>query len=997
MESRGETWDIECPESWDSAELGDIVRRIEASPTGAAIPPYSDHVGLLANRRAVQLKGLAAFWRDGRPADLARLWDQAIAALAQREQEFSFAVSFSPDDGMNYTILEADSSSARQGVTTVLESTLPGAVVAEVSDLRARARILNALGALRPYAAAVGAPSVRPDASRWDNGFLARLTRAVGAYPWCLLVRATPWGGGGQADVLLSEIARRVARVSPWMERTVPGQIGTSSTERDPLAQRYVELHEAEFKRVAEGRRTGLWDTRVYFLADDIASATAFHSAVLSLSTSDAVSSRLGVLPCAATAERDAGDPVTLLTSAELSVFTRPPSDELPGFVIREWAQFDASPEYSGSGVVLGSVHEHAGTRVSIPLADFTRHALVAGITGSGKTTAVWNILDQLDRSDPSVPFLVIEPTKHEYRSIPLAQPVRVYTLGDERVSPLRMNPFEVPAGILVQTHLDYLNALFRASFSLYPPMPYVLERCLYEVYTDCGWDLSSTGDEMDLRFPTLEDLSGKIDQVSARLGYGAEITMNVRAALLTRIDTLRIGAKGAMLDTGRRFDTEDFLGLPTVVELERVGNDEEKAFLMGLLLTRILEHRQAQGSAADGELRHVTVIEEAHRLLRNRPQSNDPESASPAAHAIEQFANMLAEVRSLGEGIIVAEQIPAKLAPDVIKNTNLKLVFRLPAEDDKRSVGSTINLADDQARVLTSLPRGEALVFCEGMDHPVRVCSGGMSLRKESTAVTEDAIIAAATGPSAPGGRSRASARVRQLAEMHTRDRDLTRLYRHWALADQCGVTPHGRNALDRRLARALTDRVPASAGIAEFSVATLEGLARSFLANCGVKVAADGLEQAIAETIRTDGQEAATPDTDAVEEMTAALRPVVAGFITQALAVPRYPFVGCARVCSSGGCLFRALAAPLADSVDFSQAAGDAMADPDSLRGIAALRLRAEEAGASVLTIIEPTAPLHIGVCALLQALNTFASESAIESTLLQILMEAETEWTR
>jgi hypothetical protein len=82
----------------------------------------------------------------------------------------------------------------------------------------------------------------------------------------------------------------------------------------------------------------------------------------------------------------------------------------------------------------------------------------------------------------------------------------------------------------------------------------------------------------------------------------------------------------------------------------------------------------------------------------------------------------MLAEIRAYGEGIVVAEQIPAKLVPDVVKNTALKIVHRLPAHDDRQVVGAAMNLDEEQSRQVVSLEPGVAAVFADGMDRPLRI-----------------------------------------------------------------------------------------------------------------------------------------------------------------------------------------------------------------------------------------------------------------------------------
>jgi hypothetical protein len=255
--------------------------------------------------------------------------------------------------------------------------------------------------------------------------------------------------------------------------------------------------------------------------------------------------------------------------------------------------------------------------------------------------------------------------------------------------------------------------------------MPQVLERAIHEIYQDKGWRLVENTNPRGVgrnAFPTLTDLYMKIDEVVGRLGYEVRVTMDVQAALKTRINSLRIGGKGLMLDIGKSVPFDKLIGKPTILELEAVADDDEKALLMGLLLIFLQEHYQAAGLREDIDLQHVTIVEEAHRLLSNVGRALDSEVANTRWKAVETFTNILSELRAYGEGFIIAEQIPAKLAPDVVKNTNLKIMHRIVSDEDRSIVGGSMNLDDQGSRRVTSLPVGEALVFGQGDDSPFRV-----------------------------------------------------------------------------------------------------------------------------------------------------------------------------------------------------------------------------------------------------------------------------------
>lgn len=439
----------------------------------------------------------------------------------------------------------------------------------------------------------------------------------------------------------------------------------------------------------------------------------------------------------------------TYLNSDEVAMLLPPLRQEAPGYAVNDLATFDVDYRPTGRPAIsLGQIQwekRKLKQTYQVEINQLSRHGAVFGVTGSGKTTTLLNLLYQV--WDNKVPFLVIEPAKTEYRAYlghirrgrghgPIPN-LRIYTLGNDTIAPFRLNPFEFetssrPEPAAVLSHIDFLKAVFNAAFILYAPMPYILDMALHEVYEDKGWNLA-TGTNLRLTdkdwdqqhmypiFPTLTDLYHKIVPITMALGYEDRIQQDVIAGLQARIGSLRLGAKGLMLDVPRGIPIADLLTHPTVLELEYIGNDDEKTFIMGLLLARMYNYRRQQASEGhlSTQLQHVMVIEEAHRLLKHTSTHVDTESANLQAQAIQTFVNMLSEVRHYGQGILIAEQIPSKLTPDIIKNTNLKIVHRLLAQDDRELLGAAMNMDESQVKYLTTLNPGEAAVYAEGEDHP--------------------------------------------------------------------------------------------------------------------------------------------------------------------------------------------------------------------------------------------------------------------------------------
>jgi uncharacterized protein len=422
-----------------------------------------------------------------------------------------------------------------------------------------------------------------------------------------------------------------------------------------------------------------------------------------------------------------------IATAGALAALAGLPRREVPGLRVLDAGYFDVTSEVAPAdgevreGLALGAILDGQDRKVgtfTVPLQTLNRHVFVTGSTGAGKSQTVRHLLEQLTAA--GIPWLAIEPAKSEYAAMSgrIDQPVTVVNPSDPAAVPLSVNPLAPAPGYPVQAHIDMVRALFQAAFDAEEPFPQIMSQALQRVYEANGWDVVTgrgrPGSAIEPTVPTLEQLQNAALQVISDVGYGNELMADVKGFVNVRLRALRIGSAGRFFEGGHPADIEGLLSKNVVLAIEDVANDEDKAFLMGTLIIRIVEHLRLRARRASERgapvLEHVIVIEEAHRLLRNRAEDR------ASAHAVELFAGMLAEIRAYGEGIIVAEQIPTKLVPDVVKNTALKVVHRLPAYDDRRLVGAAMNLDEDQSREVVSLPPGSAAVFADGMDRPLRV-----------------------------------------------------------------------------------------------------------------------------------------------------------------------------------------------------------------------------------------------------------------------------------
>lgn len=423
------------------------------------------------------------------------------------------------------------------------------------------------------------------------------------------------------------------------------------------------------------------------------------------------------------------------LTSEEAGQLVPLPRREISGIPVRDLSEFAVSvPAPAPRSIELGRVQDRTGRAlrtVTLSAEALNRHVFLTGMTGYGKSVTAKSLLVNSWQS-LDIPFLVIEPVKAEYRQLAehpaFRDRLRVYAIGDAAVSPLRLNPFVPIESIPLGRHVDLLKAVFNAAFPMFAGMSYVLEEAMLESYEERGWDLHSSANDFlgdnpsdedtSVLVPSISDVYVKIDEVLERRKYGTEIQQNIGAALRARLKSLMVGSKGMALDTRRTVPTRDLFAQPTVIELRNLGDDEEKSFVMALLLCQLYEYaesRQAGANAVGQErLQHLTLIEEAHRLLGAPRGPGGAESADSQAKAVTMFTDMLAEMRSYGEGFVIVDQIPTKLAPDIIRNSSIKIVHRLAADADRAAVGATMNLTAEQSRHLATMAPGEAVVHDE-------------------------------------------------------------------------------------------------------------------------------------------------------------------------------------------------------------------------------------------------------------------------------------------
>jgi Helicase HerA, central domain len=435
----------------------------------------------------------------------------------------------------------------------------------------------------------------------------------------------------------------------------------------------------------------------------------------------------------------------TPLNTQELALLVNLPRHEVPGVKVMPTATFSLNPPIvEGKAIVLGNVlegGESTSLKYSISLSSLAKHCLVTGITGSGKSTTCRKVLTELNQQQ--IPFLVIEPAKDEYvewamslnAQLPKNSPNRIAIYmpgvqtwrGQKLENQLTLNPFDLvwlseDSTPQVLPHIDRVKSILNASFPMQEILPVLLEDVLFYAYTRPQNWLDDKLPPFGTPRPTLTQLLDQIQPVIRGKGYEERVTANLTAALTTRIQSLRRGWKGQLFDRPISTPWAEIFDRPAIINLSYLGDDADKAFAIAILLLFLYEYRHIQHELLSQKereslgLRHLAVIEEAHRILLKVPLGIS-EQANPQGKVAEMFANILSEIRAYGQGLLIADQVPARLVPDAIKNTNLKIVHRLVAADDRDAMGSCMTLTPEQSAIINHLRPGQAIVCGEQDD----------------------------------------------------------------------------------------------------------------------------------------------------------------------------------------------------------------------------------------------------------------------------------------
>ena len=409
----------------------------------------------------------------------------------------------------------------------------------------------------------------------------------------------------------------------------------------------------------------------------------------------------------------------SLLSSKELAMLLSLPHKSVPGFPVVEHVSLAKEVIRNNESLMkrevsLGCIYDlgkaYTENRVKLDVKSLTQHVFVTGSTGCGKSETIYKLINETKQVGTK--FLVIEPAKGEYKNV--FGDVNVFGTNPLIMPLLRINPFSFPTGVHVLEHIDRLTEIFNVCWPMYSAMPAVLKKAMLDAYESCGWDLRlsvnrlSQGEDV---YPSFLDLFLSLEKVITESAYSEEVKSNYSGALLTRVESLTNGLNGEIFSVNELSNMVLF-DENCIIDLSRVGSQETKSLIMGILIMRLSEYRMTGANTPNSALKHLTVLEEAHNILKRVSTEQSQEGSNMAGKSVEMITNAIAEMRTYGEGFVIVDQSPTSVDKAAIKNTNTKIVMRLPDEDDRKVSGKAAGMNDKQIDEIAKLPTGVAVVY---------------------------------------------------------------------------------------------------------------------------------------------------------------------------------------------------------------------------------------------------------------------------------------------
>lgn len=516
-------------------------------------------------------------------------------------------------------------------------------------------------------------------------------------------------------------------------------------TQKNSQAKRYVDLIDQQVERLQKGIPFGLWSVATYFVAPLETSVVKLANIYKGCIVGEDSNLSVGAINCwKGDDEVDAilsylnnqihpvfdfngvqVTPGTIVTSEELAVHLSLPQSSVPGILVREEQSFgrnvpeELSEDTSiGFGKILHLGEVSEDNEVRLDIASLNKHVFVTGTTGSGKSNTLYQLISGLN--EKGIGFLIIEPAKGEYKHVfGNREDVDVFGSNPKKTQLLHINPFEFPEEIDVYQHIDALVEVFNACWPMYAAMPQVLSHSIIEAYKSCGWEMEHSINRRN-QFPTIEDVLDCLKKYINSSEYSQDTKGDYKGSLETRLQSLCDGTVGRIFK-GKPISDKVLFNGNVIIDLSEVRSSETNSLIMGLLVLKLNEFRSSENKGMNQPLRHVTVLEEAHNLLKRTSTNQIAESSNVAGMAVEKIANSMAEMRTYGEGFIIADQSPSMLDLSAIRNTNTKIIMALPEKDDRETAGKSVGLDEKHIEEISRLKTGEAIVYQSGWEEAVK------------------------------------------------------------------------------------------------------------------------------------------------------------------------------------------------------------------------------------------------------------------------------------
>lgn len=528
---------------------------------------------------------------------------------------------------------------------------------------------------------------------------------------------------------------------------------GMTLTLHDKAVESTLQRIDKQLKRIDEFESLGMYECAAYFLSDDQYAAEVAASTYKALMRGENSGVEIAAINSWGRSEKEKTEligqyvtnfihpvfnyegsvgnievtPCSLVSGSELAIHMGLPRRSVCGLPVIEHADFGKEvvsydTEDRGASIKLGKIFNMGSdcpNDVRLDIKSLSMHAFVTGSTGSGKSNTVYELVRQLDNA--GVNFMVVEPAKGEYKNVfGLSPSVNVFGTNPAYSEMLRINPFKFPKGVHVLEHADRIIEIFNVCWPMYAAMPAVLKDAVLQAYKKSGWDLvESVNMYSDELFPTFQDLLAELVDVINKSAYSEEVKSNYMGSLVTRVKSLTNGLNG-LIFSAKEIDNSVLFDKKVIVDLSRIGSLETKSLIMGILIMRLSEYRMTNSSEMNTTLKHVTILEEAHNILKRTSTEQDVEGSNVTGKSVEMISNAIAEMRTYGEGFIIVDQSPSAVDVSAIRNTNTKIIMRLPDEQDRRMAGKSAGLKDEQLDEIAKLPKGVAVIYQNNWVEPV-------------------------------------------------------------------------------------------------------------------------------------------------------------------------------------------------------------------------------------------------------------------------------------